>query len=171
MDDPDGARLSDVFLANRERLRAFLRARCRDDAIDDLLQEVWIRTISVSELIEPSPLSYPFRMADRLVVDRHRSAHRRLQREADWTAVHQPTDLLSPSAEDRLIGREHVTALLAALDQLGPRIARVFRRYRLDGSSQRDIAAELGISLRTVEKDLQKAYALLRQLQEQHDAV
>lgn len=166
-----GERLSDVFIANRERLRAFLRARCADEAVDDLLQELWLKAAAILGPIEPSPLSYLFRMADRLVVDRHRGAHRRLRREEDWGSAFLQADAYEPSCEDRLIVRENLQAALAALDALGPRVGHVFRRYRLEGAQQRDIATELGVSLRTVEKDLRKAYNVLVAMRMDSDAV
>jgi RNA polymerase sigma-70 factor (ECF subfamily) len=158
---PDGERLSDVFIANRDRLRTFLRARCADDAIDDLLQELWLKAAAVHRRIEPSPLSYLYRMADRLVVDRHRGAHYRLQRDTDWNSVHQGGDAYEPSAEQLMIDRQDLATVMSVLHKLGPRVDFVFRRYRLDGIAQRDIAAELDVSLRTVEKDLQKANGAL----------
>ena len=53
---------------------------------------------------------------------------------------------------------------------LGERVDRVFRRYRLEGVGQAAIAAELGISLSSVEKDLQKAYRALAELKVRLDA-
>ena len=46
----------------------------------------------------------------------------------------------------------------------------VFRRYRLDGMGQAAIARDLGVSLSSVEKDLQKAYRALAELKMQFDA-
>ena len=47
------------------------------------------------------------------------------------------------------------------LDGLGARTATIFRRHRIDGVQQRDIARELGVSLSTVEADLRRAYRAL----------
>jgi RNA polymerase sigma-70 factor (ECF subfamily) len=44
------------------------------------------------------------------------------------------------------------------LRSLGERTDYIFRRHRVEGIPQRDIAAELGISLSAVEKHLQRAY-------------
>lgn len=51
--------------------------------------------------------------------------------------------------------------VLAMLDALGSRVSTVFRRHRIDGTPQRAVAAELGISLSTVESDLRVAYRAL----------
>src|SRR3546814_1464511 len=46
----------------------------------------------------------------------------------------------------------------AAIAATGERPAQVFRRFRVDGVHQRDIAGEMGVSLSTVEADLRKVY-------------
>jgi RNA polymerase sigma factor (sigma-70 family) len=56
------------------------------------------------------------------------------------------------------------------IDELGPRVARVFRSYRIEGLSQAHIASDLGISLSSVEKDLQKAYRCLASIRATIDA-
>jgi len=55
------------------------------------------------------------------------------------------------------------------LRSLGPRVEMVFRRFRLEGVGQRLIAEELGVSLTTVEKDLQKAYRAMIALKQKLD--
>jgi RNA polymerase sigma-70 factor (ECF subfamily) len=45
----------------------------------------------------------------------------------------------------------------------------VFRKFRIEGVGQRDIAQQLGVSLTTVEKDLQKAYRAMTALRQQFD--
>jgi RNA polymerase sigma-70 factor (ECF subfamily) len=44
------------------------------------------------------------------------------------------------------------------IDALGQRAAAIFRRHRIDGVGQRDIAQEFGVSISTVESDLRRAY-------------
>jgi RNA polymerase sigma-70 factor (ECF subfamily) len=55
------------------------------------------------------------------------------------------------------------------LADLGPRVELVFRRFRIEGVGQRLIAEELGVSLTTVEKDLQKAYRAMLALKQSLD--
>jgi RNA polymerase sigma-70 factor (ECF subfamily) len=47
----------------------------------------------------------------------------------------------------------------------------IFRRHRIDGLPQRQLAEEFGVSLSTVESDLRRAYAALAQLKERLDEV
>jgi RNA polymerase sigma-70 factor (ECF subfamily) len=69
-----------------------------------------------------------------------------------------------------LIARQRLREAEAVLAAQGQRVSQVFRRYRLDGVGQAEIARELGVSLSSVEKDLQKAYRALSQLREKFDA-
>ena len=75
-----------------------------------------------------------------------------------------------PSGERVLIARERLAMAEEALKAIGERTEQVFRRYRVDGVTQRDIADELGISLSSVEKHLQKAYRALIELRRRLDA-
>lgn len=72
--------------------------------------------------------------------------------------------------ERGLIARERLREVQSTLAALGPRVELVFRKCRLDGLGQAAIARELGVSLSSVEKDLQKAYRALGQLRAKFDA-
>ena len=56
-----------------------------------------------------------------------------------------------------------------ALAAVGERPAAIFRRHRIDGIGQRQVAAEMGVSLSTVESDLRRAYAALAAMKERLD--
>ncbi|OYW45898.1 MAG: RNA polymerase subunit sigma-70 [Sphingomonadales bacterium 32-68-7] len=170
------AGLEAVFLENRERLRRFLVARGAGDAADDLLQEVWLKIAQreSGRLAGPiaAPLSYLFRTADLLMIDRYRSVRQAERRERAWTDTHDGTTpgvSDAPSVERHLIGREHARLVAETLDALGARPAAIFRRHRVDGIAQRLLAQEFGVSLSTIESDLRRAYAALAQLKERLD--
>ena len=78
-------------------------------------------------------------------------------------------DRADPSAEQSLISREELARVDDTINRLGERAAAAFRCFRLEGMSQRDIAARLGVSLSTVEADLRKVYAALARLKGQID--
>jgi len=48
--------------------------------------------------------------------------------------------------------------LQRVFDELPERTRTIFRRFRLDGEPQRQIAADLGISVSAIEKHLTRAY-------------
>ena len=161
--------LQRVVLNERARLLRFLAARGAGDEAEDVLQDLWQRVAGApSEPIADS-VSYLFRAAENLMRDRRRSNVSRARRQQDWHEVSVP-EVEAPKGERALVAREQLRAVEAALAELGPRADHVFRRYRLDGIGQAAIARELGISLSSVEKDLQKAYRALAGLKASFDA-
>lgn len=170
--DPARAGLEAAFLGNRERLLRFLVARGAGDAAEDLLQEIWLKIAARSSGPVASPLSYLFRTADLLMIDRYRATRQAQRRERDWSDTHDGTVAGvsdAPSVERHLIASQHTRMVSAALDALGERPAAIFRRHRVDGIPQRQVAEEFGVSLSTVESDLRKAYHTLAQLKERID--
>ena len=165
--------LEAVFLENRTSLLRFLRARGGGDMAEDLLQELWIKAAAgVSEPLA-DPLAYLYRTANNLVIDRHRSDTRRSRREQDWTesgAWSEATLVAGQSGERVIAAREHLRTVEAALAQLGDRTEAIFRRFRIDGATQSQIAQEMGISLSAVEKHLQKAYRAVLDVRRRLDA-
>ncbi len=160
-----------IFLEHRERLLRFLRARGAGDDAEDVLHDVWQRIANAPKGPIAEPLSYLFRAAENAMRDRHRAGHARVNRETSWAeSGHAPEP--PPGGERVLIARERLAQVNAALAALppAPRVETIFRRFRLEGSSQAEIARDLGVSLSTVEKDLQKAYRALAELQERFDA-
>jgi RNA polymerase sigma factor (sigma-70 family) len=158
--------LEAVFLANRDALLRFLTAHGAGDAAEDVLQELWLKLQSARSGPIAAPLAYLYRAANNLMLDRYRSHRQAAQRDHDWSEA-GPTE--QPDSERSLIAREQVAQAAAALDALGPRVAAIFRRHRLDGVGQREVAAEFGVSLSTVEADLRKAYAALIAIRRQSD--
>jgi len=167
MEQQDANGLEAVFFAERARLLGFLRAHGAGEAAEDLLQDLWLKISSARTGPVAQPLSYLFRAANNLMLDRYRSVRQDVKREQDWsdaTGATMPGRSDEPSGERVLIGRESLRKAEAALAALGPRVERIFRRHRLDGIGQREIAAEMGISLSTVESDLRKAYKAMIEL-------
>jgi RNA polymerase sigma-70 factor (ECF subfamily) len=167
------AGLAAVFMENRPALLRFLHARGASDAAEDLLQELWIKAAAGAAEPIADPLAYLYRTANNLLLDRRRSELRRGRREESWTYsaggwVGEASDL--ESGERRAIAREQLRVMETALSELGQPTEGIFRRFRVEGIGQRQIANEMGISLSAVEKHLQKAYRLLLQIRRQSDA-
>ena len=164
--------LSAIFLANRGALLRFLRARGAGDDAEDLLQDMWMKLEARDVGPVADPLPYLYRAANNLMLDRYRSSTRRGKREQDW--AESAGGVMADPGEDmavdeRLILAEIVENAQEVLRDLGPRVELVFRRFRIEGVGQRGIAEELGVSLTTVEKDLQKAYRALTVLKHRLD--
>ncbi|WP_447762656.1 RNA polymerase sigma factor [Sphingopyxis panaciterrae] len=162
-----GQGIEGVLLANRDRIVRFLQLRGAGDSAEDLFQDLWMRLTDRRTGPIADPLSYVMRAANNLMLDRYRSAQRSDIRDKAWG---ESAALPKPSAETLLISREQLALAEQAILATGERPARIFRRFRIDGISQRDIAGELGVSLSTVEADLRKVYAVLANVRRQFDA-
>ena len=163
------AALQQMALHERGRLVRFLAARGAGDEAEDLFHDLWQKMGTLTERPVGEPLSYLFRAAENLMRDTRRAATSRDRRQTDWHALADAPGE-RPTGERALIAREQIAAIETGLAALGPRVDAIFRRYRLDGVGQADIAAEWGISLSSVEKDLQKAYRTLADLKTRFDA-
>lgn len=163
--------LEAVFLSNRDRLLGFLRAHGAGEDAEDLVQLLWLKVAAAPDGPIAQPLSYLYRAANNLMLDRYRSQQQAAKRDHDWTdaATTLPGTSDEPSSERRLIAREQLRLAQAALDALGERPAAIFRRHRVDGVGQRDIAAEFGVSISTVEADLRRAYRAMIELKGKFD--
>jgi RNA polymerase sigma factor (sigma-70 family) len=156
-----GSILAQAFLANQPLLLRYLRARGAGEDAEDCLQDLWIRAQACPDDGIGDPLAYLYRMAHNLMLDRYRAAHRRKGREIAYSSDvegHDGDADDAPTAERILIGRDRLRQIDRVLAGLGPRTEHIFRRHRVDEVGQREIAAELGITLSAVEKHLQKAY-------------
>ena len=97
---------------------------------------------------------------------------RRERREQDWAegaggVMADPTEDIA--VDERIILNQRLDEARGVLRRLGPRVELVFRRFRIEGVGQKVIAEELGVSLTTVEKDLQKAYRAMIALKQKLD--
>lgn len=171
-DDFHHAGLEAAFLENRDKLLRFLRARGADDAAEDLVQEVWLRIRKASPGPVASPVAYLFRTADLLLIDRYRSERQARIRDRHWNELNAggEGDMSDePSADRHVAARQEAAEVAAVLETLGPRVAAVFRRHRLDGVPQREVAREFGMGLSTLESDLRIAYRALAEWRKRRD--
>ncbi len=159
--------LEAVLLSNRAALLRFIRARGGPADAEDLLQELWLKLSAIPPAGPiADPLAYIYKIADNMMHDRRRATFRRERRETQWTEAEAGVITeasAAPSAERILSARDELARVAQCLAELGERTDHIFRRFRIDGASQKVIAAEQGISLSAVEKHLQRAYrAIIR---------
>jgi len=174
MNNASSEGLLGVCLAIRPALLRFLSARGAQPAeAEDLVQELTLKLLSQPIGPISDPTAYLYRMANNLFIDRRRSETQRVAREERWqqggvTGLSEADS--APSIEDSLIDRQrlaHVTRTLAAMPE---RTIDIFRRFRMEGEAQKDIADILGISVSAVEKHLQRAYRVVLDARAQLDA-
>lgn len=164
--------LQQIFEENRGQLLRYLRAHGAGDSAEDVLQELWIKVAATASGPIASPRNYLFRAATNLMIDRRRSEAQAQRREVEWSGL---ADRLpgsaanDPGPERQIDGRRRLGLLEAELAKLPPRALSIFRQHRIDGRTQREIAAALGLSASTIESDLRIVYRLLAELKEKLD--
>jgi RNA polymerase sigma-70 factor (ECF subfamily) len=150
-----------VLIAHRGAVLRLLRARgCGAEEADDIVQEMWLRIDAVRIGPVADPLAYLMRMAMNLATDRRLAAQRRCAREAGWGMV-QPGASEQPDPERSAISAGELARLQALLDSMPAHMRRALVLYRMEGRSQAQIAAELGMSVSGIEKVLARAYRQL----------
>jgi RNA polymerase sigma factor (sigma-70 family) len=173
-DNPPPSGLQAAFIQHRAQLLRFVAARGAGDEAEDVLQDVWLKIAATQSGPVASPLAYLHRAANTVLIDRYRARRQAASRDRAWSDTQGGADPLvsaAPSAERALLGRDLMAAVEALLADLHPpRVAAIFRRHRVEGVAQRQIAAEFNVSLSTVESDLRIAYRALAELRERFDA-
>jgi len=139
-------------------LSAFFRRRIREPAeVDDLVQEVFARIVARDSAKPVEDLAgYVFQVASSVLVDR---ARRRRSRRAAAHVAFEPDrhGELDFDPDRVLTAREDLSTVMRALLSLPEQTRTIFVLHRLEGRKQRDIAAQLGISVKTVEKHVLRA--------------
>ncbi|MGC3986760.1 MAG: sigma-70 family RNA polymerase sigma factor [Pseudorhodoferax sp.] len=144
-------------------LRIAARSTGSRDEARDLVHDTWLRLAEHAEAGqaategEPAPrdaTAYLATMARHLALDAHRRAQRTAQHHA---AIAQQPAPQSPDVAETVMYRQALAALERALAGLPARSRAVFEAHRVHGEPQPDIAARLGVSLNTVERDLSLA--------------
>lgn len=143
----------------KERLRKVLG---NDDLADDALHDTWLRLKKQEdeESTVRSPGAYLVRMAVNIAVD----VQRRSSRSVSGSEIDALLEEIADPAPDPLQvtqAREDMASFLKVLDRLPERRRNVVMMVQWEGLTQRETALRLGVSLRTVETDLRRAYDYL----------
>ncbi len=139
-------------------LRAFLRSRVRDqDDAEDLLQDILVKTHKNLGALQNSASlkSWLFQIANTTIIDFYRKQSRAKSVHPDDTWY---TDL---GASDRHILEGCLSPFIKALPSPA---AELLRRVDLEGDSQKQLAAQMGVSYSTLKSRVQAARGQLRDL-------
>ncbi|MDZ7855857.1 sigma-70 family RNA polymerase sigma factor [Sphaerotilus sp.] len=132
-------------------LRGWLRKRLGNAAdAADLAHDTYVRVISSGRLPQPQQSrQFLTQVANGLVVDLVR--RRRIEAAYLGAVAHQP-EAQAPSPETRAIVVEALMAIDSLLDRLPAKARQAFLLCKLDGLTYAQIAAQLGVSVSSVEK-------------------
>lgn len=141
----------EVLPHERALVRYLNRAWRTRSEVDDLLQEIYVRVYESAEKSPPVAVkSLLFTAARNLMTDRARRARVvTIEAVGDIEELSACVDEVTP--ERRLSARQELKALANAFESLSPRCREVVWLRRVDELSQKEVAARLGVSDRTVE--------------------
>src|SRR5260221_12689216 len=101
-----------------------------------------------------------FQVARKLMIDRLRNKSLvSLETMADFDWLNVSDD--RPSSEAQVAARQELRLLQDALDALPPRCRQVVVLRKVDGLSQKEVAARMGVTIGTVENQVAKGMPLL----------
>jgi RNA polymerase sigma-70 factor (ECF subfamily) len=148
--------VEELFTAHRTALLQYLtRLLHSSEDAEEIVQETYIRLLKLDDLghLDSEVRRFLFRIATNLARDRFR------QRKARAHDAHVPYDLLelegAGEAPEEIVDWDAGMAVLKqALLDLPPRHRQVFLLHVTENMSYRTIAKHLGVSTKTVERDL-----------------
>ncbi|ORM61970.1 RNA polymerase subunit sigma-70 [Pantoea rodasii] len=138
----------------------FLSGKLRDKHLaEEMTQETFSRALASQEQIS-SHRGLLYHIARNLLVDRYR-----LQKQYEPSQDIAADELLAPGHEqpDSLLeNQRYMDHIVAAIETLPPRCREAFIRHRIEGQSQSEVAASMGISTNMVEKHIIRAMLACR---------
>lgn len=148
-----------AFQEHQLALRRFIsRIVRRPSDIDDIAQEAFLRAYHAEKNSDneiEKPKSFLFKIAHNVAIT---NLTRKSNQMMDYLAdIDELSDaMLSPSLVDEAIAQQVVGIHCEAVAALPSKCRRVYLMRKVHGMSHRDIAMQLGISQRTVEKHIGK---------------
>jgi RNA polymerase sigma-70 factor (ECF subfamily) len=147
-----------LFHRHGRDLLGFLRTRLRPQEVEDVAQRTYLQLLQHPNPDEiRDPQAYLFRTASNMAIDYLRERHvrtRDVEPDAELESVVSPAPQPDACVDGELILRR----FLAVLDGLPPLCQHAFLLNRVDGLTHAEIARRLGISKKTVERYIIKAF-------------
>jgi RNA polymerase sigma-70 factor (ECF subfamily) len=149
-------------LPHEPAIRAWLqRNRVQDLEVDDIVQEMYARIVSLESFDGiQNAKQYAFQVAHSVVVD-----HTRRARIVSIYSVGNVEDLglagAEASPEEKVTFREEIARVVEAVATLPARTREVLMMRRVAGFSQRETAARLAVTEKTVEKHMARGVLML----------
>jgi RNA polymerase sigma factor (sigma-70 family) len=162
MDDSFDQWFAREILAHEASLARYLaRVWANRDEVHDLRQEIYVRVYEAAAKSRPlAPKAFLFTTARHLMADRiRRTRIVSIEAMGDLEALNVPVDDISP--ERRTSAHQDLRRMADALNLLPPKCREVVWLRRVEELPQREVASRLGISEKTVEKQVAKGMRLL----------
>jgi RNA polymerase sigma-70 factor (ECF subfamily) len=122
----------------------------------DLAHDTFERVMrSESRAAFDAPRGFLTTVAKRLLIDQSR---RRAIEQAYLETLASRSEAVEPSPETHALVVEALDAVCRMMEQLPPRVRRVFVLAQVEGQPYLDIARQLGISVAAVQRDMVKAW-------------
>ena len=150
------AAVAELFREHNRVLVGYLRSRLGSlQEAKEIAQEAYVRLLQLHEPGTPGLLrAYLFKTASNLAIDRLR--HRRVrQRSEEQPQLFEELNTSRGKSDDpaeQLLAREQAEQLLGYLQELPIKCQQVMNLHRVEGISQLDVSARLGISERMVRR-------------------
>jgi RNA polymerase sigma-70 factor (ECF subfamily) len=143
--------LNTLYTDHHPWLHSWLRSRLGNAAdAADLAQDTFMRLLNRRELLElKAPRAFLRTVARGLVIDHWRREE--LERAYLEALSHLPPHE-TPSPEARELVLELLESIARMLDGLKPRVRQAFLLAQCEGLSYKQVAAQMGVSLRSVER-------------------
>jgi RNA polymerase sigma-70 factor (ECF subfamily) len=151
----------EILVHEAALVRYLTRAWPNRDDVSDLRQEIYIRVYEAAKHTRPTfAKSFLFTTARHLMTDRARRGRVvSIEAAGDLEDLNVLVDEISP--ERRLDARQELKQLAHAFGLLPPKCREVVWLRKVDGIPQSEVAELLGISVRTVEFQVQKGMRIL----------
>lgn len=154
--------LAGLYQAHARELHGFARRRAGRQEAEDVVQDTYLHLLQRGTAARlEHPRAYLFRIAANLAVDLARKSKIRLHYTGEGFA--RDCNAEAPaSPEAAAVGVMELRRLQASLAELPPPIRDAFLLNRIEDLTHVEIAARLGVSVRTIDRHMVKAWEHLR---------
>ena len=130
------------------------------------MQDIYLKLSTVETDEVENGAAFLYRVGSNLMLDRLRQQRRAAARDGDWRDINTTVRLgeevaEEPAPDEAVAGRQRLAVMLTTLEELPLAQRQAFRLHKLEGLSQAETAAALGLSVSSVEKYIRAALKLL----------